>query len=159
MKDCVFCKIASGEFDSAKIWEDDEFIAILDLNPNTKGMTLVIPKKHYESYAFDIPDEIYVKLMKASRRVAKILEKGLNVKRVAMVMEGMGINHTHIKLYPLHGLNDKYEDLIAEERAFFEKYPSYVTTLLGPQKSLEELKTIAYEIRKNSGEEEQTKLQ
>ena len=57
--DCVFCKIASGEFDSAKIWEDDNFLAVLDLNPNVKGMTLVMPKKHFDSDAFLMPDKDY----------------------------------------------------------------------------------------------------
>lgn len=104
MKDCVFCKIAKGEIPSAKIWEDKNFLAILDIMPNTKGMTLVISKKHYNSYAFDMPEDMFKKLMVASKKVAKVLEKGLNVKRVAMVMEGMGINHVHIKLYPLHGI-------------------------------------------------------
>ena len=47
MSDCIFCKIAKGEIPSVKIWEDDEFFAILDLFPNTKGMTLVIPKSHF----------------------------------------------------------------------------------------------------------------
>ena len=48
---CIFCKIAKGEIPSVKIWEDKKHIAILDINPNTEGMTLVIPKKHYESFS------------------------------------------------------------------------------------------------------------
>ena len=64
-------------------------------------MTLVITKKHFDSYAFDMPSEIYKEFMLACKEVSRILEKGLNVKRVAMVMEGMGVNHAHIKLYPL----------------------------------------------------------
>lgn len=111
MKDCVFCKIVKGEIDSVKIWEDDEFLTILDINPNTKGMTLVLTKHHYDSYAFDMPDDVYQRFMAASKKVARILEKGLNVKRVAMVMEGMGINHAHIKLYPLHGITEKFKEM------------------------------------------------
>jgi len=97
MKDCIFCKIIKGEVDSVKIWEDNEFLAILDVNPNTEGMTLLLTKEHYDSYAFNMPDEVYKRFMLASKTVAKILEKSLNIKRVAMVMEGMGINHAHIK--------------------------------------------------------------
>src|SRR3989344_3796191 len=97
---CIFCKIVAGEINSAKIWEDDEFLSILDGNPNTKGMALVITKNHFNSYVFSMPDDIYQKFMLASKKVAKLLEKGLEVKRVAMVMEGMGVNHAHIKLYP-----------------------------------------------------------
>src|SRR3990167_1070992 len=111
MTDCIFCKIIRGQLQSVKIWEDDNFLAILDVNPNTKGMTLVIPKKHYDSYVFDMPDEMIQKLIMASKNVARILEKGLKIKRVAMVMEGMGVNHAHIKLYPLHGIKDKFVEM------------------------------------------------
>ncbi|MCD6444824.1 hypothetical protein J7L70_07495 [Candidatus Bathyarchaeota archaeon] len=69
--------------------------------------------------------------MAAAKKVAKILERGLSVKRVAMVMEGMGINHAHIKLYPLHGLKEKFEETWAKERVFFEKYEGYISTQLG----------------------------
>ncbi len=87
MNSCIFCRIASGEADSAKIWEDDEFLAILDTNPNTKGMSLVLTKEHRGSYAFDMKDDVYKRFMLASKKVGKILEKALGVKRVAMVAE------------------------------------------------------------------------
>ena len=148
--DCIFCKIAKGEIDSAKVWEDDEFLAILDVNPNTRGMTLVLSKEHYDSYAFDIPEDVYQKLMRASKKVAKILEKGLNVRRVAMVMEGMGVNHLHLKLYPLHGLSKEFKAIEPEKRIFFEKYEGYVSTQLGPLADLGELKELAEEIKKVS---------
>jgi histidine triad (HIT) family protein len=151
MNDCVFCKIASGEIPCEKIWEDKNNLAFLDGNPNTKGMTLVITKKHFDSYAFDMPDKDYERLMKATKTVAKILEKGLGVQRVAMVMEGMGVNHIHIKIYPMHGLNFKsYRDMIHPERVFFDKYPKYITTLLGPKATPEELRKVGEEIKKKS---------
>lgn len=148
---CIFCKIVKGEIPCAKIWEDNDFLAILDINPNTKGMTLLLTKKHFSSYAFEMDDEFYAKFMLAAKKVAKILEKGLNVKRVALVMEGMGIDHAHIKLYPLHGLKDKFEEIIPNERIYFEKYQGYITTLLGPQADFSELKKLASEIRKKAG--------
>ena len=63
MENCIFCKIVKGEFDSAKIWEDDKHLAILDIMPNTKGMTLILTKKHYDSYAFGMDDKVYSDLM------------------------------------------------------------------------------------------------
>lgn len=143
MEECIFCKIIKGEIPSFKIWEDDDFLAILDINPNTKGMTLVLTKEHYNSYAFEMPDEIYQKFLLATKKVAKILEKGLNVKRVAMVMEGMGVDHAHIKLYPLHGLEEKFIEMMAKDKVFFDKYEGYVSTQLGPQADFEELKILA----------------
>ena len=146
--DCIFCKIAKGEIDSAKIWEDDNFLAILDLNPNTKGMSLVLTKHHYDSYAFLMPDDIYQKFMLASKNVAKMLEKGLGVKRVAMVMEGMGVNHAHIKLYPMHGLDKEFKELLAKDQIFFENYSGYITTQLGPRVDIKELRKLAEEIKR-----------
>ncbi len=147
-RDCVFCKIVKGEIDSAKIWEDDEFLAILDIMPNMKGMTVLLTKKHYGSYIFDMPEDVYLRFMSAAKKVAKILEKGLGVVRVAMVMEGTGFNHAHIKLYPLHGLKDKNQEIRAEERIFFDKYKGYISTKLGPKEvDINELKKLAEEIR------------
>jgi len=147
MKECIFCKIIKGEIPSFKIWEDDEFLAILDINPNTKGMTLVLTKEHYDSYAFEMPDDVYNKFLSATKKVAKILEKKLGVQRVAMVMEGMGVNHAHIKLYPLHGLEEKFKEMWGEEKIFLDKYPGYLTTQLGPQADFEELKKLADELK------------
>lgn len=145
---CVFCRIANGELDSAKLWEDREFVAILDINPNTKGMALVLTKQHYDSYVPDLPEDVYGRLMLAARKVSKILEKGPGVKRVAMVMEGMGVNHAHIKLYPLHGLAGKFEERWADRGVFFEKYKGYITTQLGPRADIPELKELAEKIIK-----------
>jgi diadenosine tetraphosphate (Ap4A) HIT family hydrolase len=148
-KDCIFCKIVRGEFDSAKIWEDDNFIAILDIMPNTKGMTLVLSKKHFDSYAFDMSNKEYSEIMLAAKKVAKILEKALDVKRVAMVMEGLGVNHVHIKLYPIYGLDEKFKEIWAPEKKFFEHYEGYISTQTGPKLELAELKKLAEEIKKN----------
>lgn len=145
---CVFCKIIKGEIPAVKIWDDKNFIAILDKSPNTEGMTLVMPKKHFDSDATDMPDKEYRDLMIAVKEVAKLLEKKLNVKRVAIVMEGMGVNHAHIKLYPLYGLDKKFEVTWAKERRFFERYEGYISTHLGPEKSMEELRKIAERIMK-----------
>ena len=146
-ENCIFCKIMKGEIPSVRIYEDEENIAILDIKPNVEGMTIIIPKKHYESDVFEMEDDIYQKFMTSAKRVAKILEKGLKVKRVAMVIEGMEINHAHIKLYPLHGLKNKFKEMIAKEKTYFKKYPGYITTLEGPEKSLGELKKTAKKIR------------
>jgi diadenosine tetraphosphate (Ap4A) HIT family hydrolase len=67
---CIFCKIVKGEFDSAKIWENKDFLAILDVNPNTKGMTLVLPKKHYDSYIFNMEKETLNEFIASAKTVA-----------------------------------------------------------------------------------------
>jgi len=146
MEDCVFCKIIKGEIDSAKIWEDKDFLAILDINPNTKGATLLLTKKHFPSYIFNLEDEILQNFIKAAKKVAKILEKSLNAKRIGVIFEGMGINHSHIKLYPMYGI-DEWKSDVSEQKIFFEKYQGYLTSKLGPQIPLEDLKKLAEKIR------------
>jgi diadenosine tetraphosphate (Ap4A) HIT family hydrolase len=147
MKDCIFCKIARKEIPSSIVYEDKEFLAFLDINPNTKGMTLVIPKKHFDSYVIDMPDKDYNKLFLTAKKVAKLLDKKLNVKRTAIVMEGLGVNHAHIKLYPIYGLNEKFKETWAPEKKFFEKYEGYITTQLGPKTEINELNELAKKIR------------
>jgi len=146
--DCIFCKIANGEIPSAKVFEDENVFSFLDINPNTKGMTLVMPKKHFESDAFLMPEKDYQNLMIASKKISEILKKGLNVNRVAMVMEGMGVNHVHVKLYPLYGVEKEFKETWAKEKVFFENYQGFISTQLGPEADFEELKKLAEEIKK-----------
>jgi len=131
MQDCIFCKIARGEIPCAKIWEDKEHLAFLDLYPPMKGMTLIIPKKHFGSYAADMDDKNYCNLFLAAKKVSKLLDKKLGAIRTAMVMEGMEINHVHIKLYPL------YHDI----------YQGYLSTKSGAKADINELNKLAEKIR------------
>ena len=72
MSDCIFCKIVKGEIPSVKVWEDDSFLAILDINPNTEGMTLVLPKSHFDSDAFLMPEKDYNNLYIAVNKIQKL---------------------------------------------------------------------------------------
>jgi len=145
-EDCIFCKIIEGKIPCIKIWEEEKHIAILDKFPNTKGMTLVIPKNHFDSYAFDMGDKDFSDLMLAVKKVSKLLDRGLKVKRTAMVMEGLGVNHVHVKLYPIYGLEEKFKETWAKDKRYFERYEGYISTQLGPEKTIEELEKTAEEI-------------
>ncbi|MFW6110193.1 MAG: HIT family protein [Patescibacteria group bacterium] len=144
---CIFCKIAKGEVSAHKIYEDKEFLAFLDINPNVYGMTILVTKEHYPSYLFGVAEDVYERMMETARKVARLLDEKLDVQRTAMVMEGMGINHAHIKLYPLHGLDENFQEMWSEDRVYFDKYPGYVTTKLGPEAEQDELETLAEKIR------------
>jgi len=140
--DCIFCKISKGEIPSYKIWGNEKYFAILDIFPNTKGMTLVIPKEHFHSYAFEMNDNEYSEFMLAAKTVGKLLDEKLKTNRTALVMEGMGVNHAHLKLYPLHGVDADFKAMIPDETVFFETYQGYLTTKLGNKANDEELKQI-----------------
>jgi diadenosine tetraphosphate (Ap4A) HIT family hydrolase len=147
VEECIFCKIIKGEIPSVKIWEDENYLAILDVFPNTEGMTLVLPKKHFDSYVFEMPDEEYNSFFVAGKKVAKFLEKGLNVQRVALVMEGLGVNHAHLKLYPLHGLGEKFKENLSKEIVYYDSYKGFVATHMGPKRTVEELQKVAEKIK------------
>ncbi|MBM4158993.1 MAG: HIT domain-containing protein [Ignavibacteria bacterium] len=141
-KDCIFCKIAKGEIPSYKIYEDKNFIAFLDIFPNTRGMTLLIPKQHYDSYVFDMPDDVYKEFLLTAKKIGKLIDEKINVTRTAMVTEGMGVNHAHIKLYPLHGIGKDFKAIIPEGNKYFEKYEGYLSTILGPKANDEDLNNV-----------------
>jgi diadenosine tetraphosphate (Ap4A) HIT family hydrolase len=136
---CVFCEIIRGNIPSHKIWENEKFLAVLDINPNVRGMALVLTKKHFSSYAVDMRDADYAAFFLAAKKVAKLLDRKLGTRRTALVMEGLGVDHAHIKLYPVHGLPKKFKEIWAKEKVFFRKYPGYITTQLGPRADEKEL--------------------
>lgn len=107
MADCVFCKIVRGELPSHMIWEDEHHMAFLSIFPNTEGFTVVIPKKHYGSYLFDLDDRVISDLVLAAKNVGKLLDRKLDdVGRTGMIFEGFGVDHIHAKLVPMHGTAD-----------------------------------------------------
>ena len=147
MSDCIFCKIANGEAPCFKIWENDEFMAFLDIMPNVKWQTLLIPKKHYDSDLFLIDDEkFYGRLMSATKEVIDILKRSLKVQRVWMIMEWMWVNHLHLKLYPMYGLGENWEVNECHWHIFFDIYPWYLTTQMWDQADMEELWAIQVQI-------------
>ena len=149
-ENCIFCKIVNKDIPSQKIWENDEFYAFLDLQPNCKWQTLVIPKKHYDSDLFAINDEwFYGRYMKAIDEVVNLLKKSLWVVRVGMIMEGMWVNHLHIKLYPMRWLDKEWKPVEAEEKVFYDIYPGFLTTKMWEALSQEELAKVANEITWN----------
>ncbi len=99
MDECIFCKIVKGEIPSKKVYEDEDVLAFLDINPMHEGQTLVIPKKHYD-YVFDMPDGELCKLFKASKKVARAIDRALNPVRTCVVVEGFLVPHVHVRLHP-----------------------------------------------------------
>ena len=147
MSDCIFCKIANNEAPCFKIWENDEFLAFLDIMPNVKWQTLIIPKQHYDSDLFKIDDEkFYGRLMTATKEVIDMLKKSLKVQRVWMIMEWMWVNHLHLKLYPMYWLNEEWEQIEVRSHVFFDRYPGYLTTEMWDQADMEELWEIQVQI-------------
>lgn len=101
----IFTKIVNGDIPCYKIAETDEFLAFLDVNPNSKGHTLCIPKKEVDKI-FDLDEATYMGLMQFSRRVAMAIEKAIPCKRVGVTVIGLEVPHVHVHLIPLHTMED-----------------------------------------------------
>ncbi len=148
MTDCIFCKIVAGELPSTSVWEDDDYYAFFDIFPNCKGQTLVIPKKHYDSQLFEMSDDAYSDLLVAAKKVANLLKKSFEVQRVWMIMEWMWVDHVHIKLYPMHWLNDTWKPIKEAKTQFFYEYPGYLTTKAWDMLSQEALLELKNTLKK-----------
>ena len=114
----IFSKIVQGKIPSYKIAEDKNYFAFLDINPNSRGHTLVIPKKE-ENKLFDLDKETYAGLMDFSYRVAKALEKTVPCERIGMSVIGLEVPHVHVHLIPINFMDDmrftKKEQLTQEQ--------------------------------------------
>lgn len=130
--ECVFCAIVKGEAPAHKIWEDEKHLAFLSIFPNTEGFTVVIPKAHHGSYAFEQSDEVLKDLIVASKKVAQVLDNYFeDVARTGMFFEGYGVDHLHSKLFPMHGTGGVAGFAEIESGHFnqyFEKYPGYLSS-------------------------------
>ena len=114
----IFTKIIKGEIPSYKVAENEKYYAFLDINPNSKGHTLVVPKQE-EDKLFDLHQDAYLDLMNFTYKVAKAIEKAVPCERVGMSVIGLEVPHVHVHLIPLHSMADanfsKTEELSKEE--------------------------------------------
>ncbi|MEA3273284.1 MAG: HIT family protein [Patescibacteria group bacterium] len=149
-QDCIFCKIVAGELPCHKIWEDEKHLAFLSIFPNTEGFSVVIPKKHYSSYAFDLPDEVLQDLIVAAKKVGKLLDEKLgDVGRTGLIFEGFGVDHVHAKLFPMHGTAElkKWKPSETKVNEYFNTYPGYISSHEYKRANEESLKKLSARIR------------
>lgn len=97
--DCIFCKIVNGEIPSVKVWEDEKFLAFLDVNPVNYGHTLLIPKKHYERME-ETPDDAIKEIFTKAKMLMDKIKSGTEADYVALSIVGLDIPHFHIHLIP-----------------------------------------------------------
>lgn len=101
----IFSRIIAGEIPSYKVAEDDRYYAFLDINPLTKGHTLVVPKQEVD-YLFDLDDRTIGDMMVFAKRVAAQIKQNIDCARVAVVVLGLEVPHAHIHLIPIQSEND-----------------------------------------------------
>lgn len=153
MAECVFCAIAAGDTPCHKVWEDERHLAFLSIFPNTDGFTVVIPKQHYSSYAFDLEDAALSALVVAAKRVGLLIDRALtDVGRTGMIFEGFGVDHVHAKLFPMHGTagSGPWKPIHSAERKFFHSYEGYISSHDGARAADDHLAAIARSIREQA---------
>jgi histidine triad (HIT) family protein len=101
MENCIFCKIVKGEIPSEKIYENEKFLAFLDLFPSTEGHTLIVPKKHYENI-FDIPQDILKDSIEVAQKIASLLKEKLGAEGINLLNSNNKIAQQEIPHYHLH---------------------------------------------------------
>ena len=104
MRDFIFCKIVKGEIDSKKILETENFFAIKDKNPQVKGHSIVIPKKHYKTI-LDMPSSIFGEFLETAKKLAlKLLDEekagGFNFIMNNYEVAGQLVPHVHLHVLP-----------------------------------------------------------
>ena len=147
---CIFCDIVAGKSPCHLVWEDRDHLAFLSIFPNTRGFTVVIPKTHYSSYAFDQSDEVLSRLTLATKQVALLLDRSLEgVARTGMFFEGYGVDHLHSKLSPMNGTGNDSEFQLVESQVdkFFEQYEGYLSSHDFQRADDEQLGKLAAHIR------------
>lgn len=130
--DTIFGKIIRGEIPCTKVYEDEQFLAFLDINPITKGHTLLIPKQQY-TWIHEVPDEIIASIFIKTKELINAMRKGLPCDYVQVGVVGNEVAHFHIHLIPRF-LN---EEVVQTNRP------------ITPYENNEEMKTYAQKI--NSG--------
>ena len=124
-KDCIFCKIANGEIPSYKIYEDDNFLSFMDVNPMSFGHCLIIPKDHYENI-YEMPEDLLSKLFPIVKKIAVRLKEvtgcdGMNIFQNNGLAGNQTVFHYHVHIRPRYN-NDNLipsiptHELTEEER-------------------------------------------
>ncbi|MCL2852881.1 MAG: HIT family protein [Defluviitaleaceae bacterium] len=101
---CIFCKVADHELPSRVIYENDDFMVLLDQFPSSLGHTLVIPKLHFENI-FDIPEDTAANLQRLVVKAARALSKSLGTSSINILqnngsLAGQTVFHYHVHLIP-----------------------------------------------------------
>jgi histidine triad (HIT) family protein len=107
MESCIFCKIVRGEIPAHKVYEDDDFLAFLDIHPQSPGHVQVVPKQHYR-WVWDVPDAgAYFEVV---RLIAKAQQEAFQTDWILSKIIGDEVTHAHIWVFPNSGVEGNAED-------------------------------------------------
>ncbi len=110
---CIFCKIVNGDIPCAKLYEDDDVMAFLDVNPVTYGHALVISKDHYANF-LSTPKDVMNKVMNVAQRIGQVQieqlgAKGINILTNCKEAAGQEVQHFHVHVIPRYTSSDGFK--------------------------------------------------
>lgn len=109
--DCIFCKIINGEIPSYTLYEDEMIKCFLDINPDSNGHLLIIPKKHFKDLT-DIETNYLNHIMEKAKDFKKLLENKLNIDGLILIQNNgsvQEVKHYHLHLKPFY---DKKQNIL-----------------------------------------------
>ena len=110
---CIFCKIVNGDIPSYTIYEDDLVKVFLDINPDTNGHMLIIPKDHYLDLV-EIPNDVLIHIMNTARKMKKLLEDKLSIDGLTLIQNNgdvQEVKHFHLHLKPYYNVKPELLDI------------------------------------------------
>lgn len=117
--DCIFCKIIKGEIPSYTIYEDEVVKCFLDVNPDSNGHLLIIPKEHFLGLK-EIDENVLMHIMKIAKKMEELLKKKLNIDGLTLIQNNgdvQEVKHFHLHLKPYY--RNKQE--IVDVKVVYEK--------------------------------------
>lgn len=114
--DCIFCKIIHGDIPCYKVYEDDQVLAFLDINPKSNGHTLILPKEHTLDIT-TIDNELLLHIFDVAKDIAKLLEEKLNIKGYTLAQNNgkpQEVKHFHLHIIPAYD----NEELVSVEETY-----------------------------------------
>jgi histidine triad (HIT) family protein len=105
MADDIFCRIVAGEIPAYKVYEDENFLAFLEINPIRLGHTLLIPKIHYGTI-YDMPEKLFAEYTEMARKLAPAIKLATKADKIGLVVAGFHLDHAHLHLLPMNVISD-----------------------------------------------------
>jgi histidine triad (HIT) family protein len=105
MTSCIFCKIVAGQVESSKVYEDEEILALMDIQPVRLGQVIVNPKQHIDHFS-DIPDALDLRIYRKTHSIQKAVREVVRPGRMGLVVHGYGVPHAHMVIVPQHHEDD-----------------------------------------------------
>ncbi len=101
----IFTKIINGKLPGRFVYEDDEFVAFLTIEPMTQGHTLVVPRAQIDQWQ-DVDPAVFARCMAVSQRIGRAVTKAFGAQRAGLLIAGLEVPHLHVHVFPAYHLTD-----------------------------------------------------